>query len=190
MAHCKLAEINIMIWGILALFSVFTLPYSSLELYPQLVWYSFLLVQQFVQIGNVVSLVLAMSELLNKSTLDSISIWLFHQTIFCSVFILYYGCISPLCLREIHHKITSNHLLQLEIGENCSMQPFYHVCITFACLPRLSKNVIWWFRTQTFIDSAHKSTFFCWFHTRNLENDHVSSAKKITIAYTHDDFQF
>ncbi len=33
----------------------------------------------------------------------------------------------------IHHKITSNHLLQLNIGENCSMQPFCHFGITSAC---------------------------------------------------------
>ncbi len=33
----------------------------------------------------------------------------------------------------IHRKITSNHLLQLEIGENCSIQPFYHVGVTSAC---------------------------------------------------------
>ncbi len=76
---------------------------------------------------------LTMSELLNKSSLDSISIRFFEQTIFCSIYVLYYGSILPLSFSEIRCKITSNHLLQLEIGENCSMQPFYHVGVTSAC---------------------------------------------------------
>ncbi len=53
-----------------------------------------------------VSLVLVTSELLNKSSLDSILIWIFDQTIFCSVYVLYYGCISPLSFSEIYCKIT------------------------------------------------------------------------------------
>ncbi len=48
---------------------------------------------------------LAMSELLNKSSFDSILIRLFDQTIFCSVYVLYYGCISPLHFSEIRRKI-------------------------------------------------------------------------------------
>ncbi len=74
-----------------------------------------------------------MSEMLNKSSHDSISIWLFDQMIFCSIYVLYYGCISPLRFSEIRHKITSNQLLQLKIGKNCSTLPFYHVGVTSAC---------------------------------------------------------
>ncbi len=113
-------------------------------------------------------MVLGMSELLNKSGLDSISIWLFGLRIFCSLYVLYYGCISLLSFSEICHKITSNHLLQLEIGENWSKLPFYHVGVTSACyvyqnmviLMILHTNFwhVWWFRTQI------------------LENDRASSA--------------
>ncbi len=103
------------------------------------------------------SLVLAMSELLNKSSLDLISIWLFDLTIFCSVYVLYYGCISPLSFSEIHHKITSNHPLQLEIGENCSMQPFYHVGITSAIYiyQKIVILMIPYTNFDFFYDSAH-----------------------------------
>ncbi len=111
------------------------------------------------------SLVLAMSKLLNKSSLDSILIWLFDQTIFWSLYVLYYDFISPLSFSEIRHKITLNHLLQLEIGANWSTQPFYHVCVTSACyiyqkiviLMILHTN-FWWFRTWM-------STFFMIPHT-------------------------
>ncbi len=99
-----------------------------------------------------VSLVLAMSELLNKSSLDLISIWLFDKTIFCNVYVLYYGCISPLSFSEIRRKITSNHLLQLE---NCRMQSFYHVGVTSACyiyqkivIWMIPHTNFWWFRLQ------------------------------------------
>ncbi len=79
------------------------------------------------------SLVLTMSELLNKSSLDSISIWLLYQMIFCCVYAFYYGCISPWSFSEIRHKITLNNLLQLKICENWSTVPFYHVGVTSAC---------------------------------------------------------
>ena len=115
-----------------------------------------------------VSLLLTISELLTISCLYSISIWLFDQTIFSSVHILYYGCISPLSFSEIHRKITSNHLLQPEIVENCSTRPFYHADVTSqssACYV-YEKNVI--------IMIPH--TKFWWFRTRILENDRTSSA--------------
>ncbi len=114
------------------------------------------------------SLVLAMSELLNKSSLDSISIWLFDITIFCSLYVLYYGCISPLSFSEIRHKITSNHLLQLEIVENWSTLPFYHVGVTYACYV---------YQNMVILMIPHTNFWHVWwFHTQILENDRVSSA--------------
>ncbi len=44
-----------------------------------------------------------------------------------TLIIIYYIQETYIC------KITSNHLLQLEIGENCSTRPFYHVGVTSAC---------------------------------------------------------
>ncbi len=121
------------------------------------------------------SLVLTMSELLNKSSLDSISIWLLYQMIFCCVYAFYYGCISPWSFSEIRHKITLNNLLQLKICENWSTVPFYHVGVTSACYV-YKKKLSWWFRNQTFHDSTHKFWHFWWFCTQILENDCASSA--------------
>ncbi len=101
-----------------------------------------------------VSLVLTMSELLNKSSLDSISIWLFDQTIFCSVYVLYYGCISPLSFSEIRCKITLNHLLQLEIGEIAARGHFImlasllHAMYIKKVILMIPHMNFWWFSTQ------------------------------------------
>ncbi len=49
--------------------------------------------------------------------------------IFCSVHVLYYGCISLLSFSEIQRKITSNHLLQLEmlrLSKNSYLDDFAH----------------------------------------------------------------
>ncbi len=112
------------------------------------------------------SLVRVVSELLNKSSLDSISIWLFDQTIFFSVYVLYYGCISSLSFSKIRRKIT--YILPLEIGENCSKQPFYHVGVTSACYV-IKKKLSWWFHTRTFNESAHEFWNFWWFHKQILK---------------------
>ncbi len=138
-----------------------------------------------------VSLVLAMSESLNKSSLDSISYLLFDQTILCSVYVLYHGCISPLSFSEIHRKITSNHLLQLEIGENCSMQPFYHVGVTSAyyIYPKIVILMIlylnfWWFctRTLTFL-MIPNTNFGEWSHLFSIRFncDFISLKQTISI---------
>ncbi len=74
--------------------------------------------------------------------------------IFCNVYVLYYGGISLLSFSEIRRKITSNHLLQLEIGENCSMLPFYHVCVTSACYVYQKSYLD--DSAQTVDDSAHE----------------------------------
>ncbi len=101
---------------------------------------------------------LVMSELLNKSSLDSISIWLFGQRIFCSVYVLHYGCISPLRFSEIRCKITSKYFLPLEIGAKCSTLPFYHVGVTPAGYVYQKIDILmilhmnfWWFHTNILI---------------------------------------
>ncbi len=56
--------------------------------------------------------------------------------------------------KHICRKITSNHLLQLEIGENCNTQPFDHVGVNSACYVyqkivflMIPHTNIWWFCT-------------------------------------------
>ncbi len=92
-----------------------------------------------------VSLVLAMSDLLNKSSLDSISIWLFDLTIFCSLYVLYYGSISSLSFSEIRHKITSNTSRNWRKLKHSAILSCWH----HFCMLRLSKY-------GYLDDSAHK----------------------------------
>ncbi len=58
----------------------------------------------------------------------------------------------------IRRKITSNHLLQLKIGENCSMRPFYHVGVTSAwyVYQKIVIFMILYPNFDIFYDSAHE----------------------------------
>ncbi len=99
------------------------------------------------------SLVLEMSELLNKSSLDSISIWLFDQTISCSVYVFYYGCISPLSFSEICRKITSIIFYYSKFSKIAALD---HFIMLVSLLHATFILMILHTKFYIFDDSAHK----------------------------------